>query len=145
MDGVARMVSGSASVGYIQAFLGPQGVPNVVVAGNSDEGILWAADILQNPTVNSRLTGDLAILDGPASMVSAEIRYKAANRFASFEEVEVTAPGLTLAGTAVQPVQWILYAAAGVFLLAILILIIFILVELQRRQKARSHHGSYSA
>jgi hypothetical protein len=145
VEGVARIVSSSASAGYIQAFLGSQGVPNIAVAGSTDEGVLWAADVLQNPSSSSKLSGDLAILDGPGSLVSAEIRYKAANRFATNAETEVVAPALSIAGKAVQPVQWIVYAAAAVFSLTILILIIFIVVELQHRKKARAHHGSYSA
>jgi hypothetical protein len=116
-----------------------------VISGNSDTGILWAAGVLQNPSRYSRLAGDLAILDGPASIASFEVRYKASSRFAAAEEAPAPAQGISLGGASIRPARWVAYAAGAIFLLALIILLIFAIVDLQNKQKARSQHGSHSA
>jgi hypothetical protein len=138
VESLARVVPPASAVGFVQAVLDDESVPILVVTGTTGPGVAWAAEALADPGQISRLRGDLAILDGPSRLVTAEVRFTAAQKIAA------AIPPETPQAAALAPATWVVWLAGGIFLLAVLVLGIVIWIEIQRQQKSREY-GTHSA
>jgi len=138
VDRLAQVVPPAGAIGFVQAVLDEAGMPVLVITGTTEQGVAWAAAVLADPDQRAKLKGDLAIVDGPSRFVTAEVRYTAAEKF-----VTVSLPE-TPQAAALAPTSWVIWLAGGIFLLAVLVLIVVILVEVQHKQKSREY-GSHTA
>lgn len=134
VEGLAGVSSQSGSVGYIQAASSSQGNPILIVTGTSDEGVLWAARLLNDPDRRGGLKGDLAIIDNPDSVITAEVKYKSADKFAQQETIATTETA-----DPVRPASWITWLAGIVLGITFVLLIIAALIQLPRKQKSREY------
>lgn len=123
--------TGSGSIGYIQSALTTDGKSRLVVAGNSAEGVLWAAKALNDQVTLDELKGDFAVLNSPGAVYAASIPKEAVapieNTLAQ-EVVETTIQTITGVST-----SWVLWLAGGLFLFTLLIIIIFTLITLRKK------------
>lgn len=114
---VAQVLPPRGSVGYLQATtLGTQ--PRLVVTGNNDEGVLWAADALSTPELLGKLRGDLVIVNAPASLTALEVRTKD-----NPAALTVTQPTPLPNGTSAMP-TWVFALTGGLFLITVIILLL---------------------
>lgn len=112
---VAQVLPSHGSVGYLQATTIDQ-QPRLVVTGNSDEGVLWAAEALSVPELLGKLRGDLAILSAAASLTTLEVRTKDTPTGLVMAQPTPTANGASSVPT------WVVGLTAGLFLVTLLIL-----------------------
>lgn len=134
VEGLASLSSQSGAMGYIQAATSSQGNPILIVTGTNPEGVQWAASVLNDPQRRGKLKGDLAILDGPTSLLTAEVKYKSADKFTQQEQA---AQPETAA--AVRPASWITWLAGIVLGITVILLAIAALIQLPRKQKSREY------
>jgi hypothetical protein len=127
---VAQIASPNGSIGFVQAVLTENGEPRLVVTGSGSDGLTWAAAAVSQPALMRELSGDLAILDGSDSLTTASIRQPAA-------PVEETADAQT---PAVSSTRWVLWLAAALFLIAILVLLMIVGSDFINRRKARKSY-----
>lgn len=123
--------SGSGSIGYIQAALLDNGQPRLVVSGSSEEGMLWAANALYDPNLSDELKGDLALLNSPNSIYTATIKQPNVLTVEAAPTPAVESPIQTIS---VSSTSWIIWLAAGVFLVTVLIIVGLLLSPLLRRR-----------
>jgi hypothetical protein len=128
--------SGKISTGYIEAFLSSDKVPNLIISGNNEDGLLLAADQMGLNTNIAKLGGDVAITTGR-------------DREISFWGT--TLPTTTNENTAAAQneislkVMWFqknatLYTAVGFLILAVLIIVIRIVMVLHTKEKDEEGH-----
>jgi len=113
---IAQVLPPRGAVGYLQATTVNQ-QPRLVVTGNSDDGMLWAAQALSAPELLGKLRGDLAILSAAASLTTLEVRTKDSPAVLS-----PTQPTASANGVANMPV-WVLGLTIGLFLVTLAILL----------------------
>jgi hypothetical protein len=112
---VAQVLPPRGTVGYVQATLFDN-QPRLVVTGNNDEGVLWAADALSIPELLGKLRGDLIILNAAASLTALEVRTKD-----NPAALAVTQPTPSPNGTSAMP-TWVFALTVGLFVITLLIL-----------------------
>lgn len=135
LEGYADILPETGSVGYIQATLTSDGQPRLVVTGNNDEGIGWAAEALSDPQLIGDLDGDLVILNTQGRMFTASVRFETTRQIPSVvgEEIE---------GLNALPTMWILWISGALFFVTVIILIAIIVMDTINRRKAK---GRYEA
>lgn len=138
-EAIAQTVSLAGATGYIQIFTGETGTPGLAVTGDSDQGVLWAAQALGDPALRADLSGDLAVLDGEASVISIETRSRLSPVYAD-QFVQTQAAGVTWKLT-----SWVVAIAAAIFLIAIVILLVYVVRDYRKAKKARMGYESQSA
>lgn len=112
---VAQVLPPRGSVGYVQTTTF-EGQPRLVVTGNNDEGVLWAAEALSTPELLSKLRGDLAILSAAASITTLEVRTKDTPTALAMAQPTPSANGVAAMPT------WVFALTLGLFLITLLIL-----------------------
>ncbi len=129
---VAQIAPANGSAGYVQAVLTENDEPRLIVSGSGNEGLTWAAAAVSQPALMRDLNGDLAILDSGNSITTASIHQPAA-------PVDVT-PAET--ATQSPATRWVVWLAAGLFLVAIVVLLMIAGSDLINRRKARKSYES---
>jgi len=112
---VAQVLPPRGAIGYLQATTIDQ-QPRLVVTGNSDEGLLWAAEALSTPELLGKLRGDLAILSAAGSLTTLEVRTKESSTALSLAQATPTTDG-----TPRMP-SWVLALTVGLFFVTLVIL-----------------------
>jgi len=103
----------------------------LVVAGNSNDGVLWAAKALNDQVSLDELKGNFAILNAPGAIYSAQLPKDVIAPIETNlvqEVVDNTIESIT--GTSNS---WVLWLSGGLFLLTILIIIIFVLISFRKK------------
>lgn len=133
-DQIAQIISpsGSGSIGYIQSVLTSDGQSRLVVTGNSTEGVLWAAQALNDQNTLDQLKGDFAVLNSPGAVYSAIVSEEAT---APIESISVQAVESTVQSIFGVSTKWVLMLAGGMILLTLLILTIFVAISVRKRNK----------
>jgi hypothetical protein len=126
---VPIVVSGSGATGYVEVTQTVEGNPRLVVSGTSAQAWQWAVDVITNPKMIGRLKGDVAFVQGPEEIVTAQIREAKA--------VVINQPEAVPTQQAPRPVDWVLWAAYGVIGLTILIIVIVWVSEFIRQRQAK--------
>ena len=133
LEGYADISPKAGSVGYIQSTITADGQPRLVVTGNSEEGIIWAAEALSDPQLIGDLDGDLVILNTQGRMFTASVR---------LETTREVAPVVSEGGAVVNalPTIWILWLSIILFIVSVLILITMIILGTVNRRKAKERY-----
>jgi hypothetical protein len=124
--------SGSSSIGYIQSSITDKNQPRLVVTGSNSEGVLWAAKALYDPASVGKLKGDIAVLDSATSVYSTTSKKPIVAEIETAQTVVAQTPLQAVAGTSTS---WVLWLSGGLFLLTLLIIIIFTLVTVRKKNK----------
>ncbi|MCX7837915.1 MAG: cellulose biosynthesis cyclic di-GMP-binding regulatory protein BcsB [Anaerolineae bacterium] len=129
---VAQVLPPRGTIGYVQATTIDK-QPRLVVTGNNDEGLLWAAEALSAPELLGKLRGDLAILSAAASLTTLEVRTKD-----NPTALALAQPTPTTNGTSSMP-TWVMGLTIGLFLVTAVILFLvgwqsWIGMRMQRRR-----------
>lgn len=114
---VAQVLPPRGSVGYLQTTTIDQ-QPRLIVTGNSDEGVLWAAEALSAPELLGKLRGDLAILSAAASLTVFEVRTKDAPNVLTLAQPTPTVNGAPYVPT------WVLGLTIGLFVITLIVLLL---------------------
>ncbi|HQJ01605.1 MAG TPA: cellulose biosynthesis cyclic di-GMP-binding regulatory protein BcsB [Flexilinea sp.] len=62
--------SGKISTGYVEAYVSQSNIPRLILTGNDEEGLLLAANLLNDNTAVINLNGDVAITTGKDRVIS---------------------------------------------------------------------------
>lgn len=129
---VAQVLPPRGAIGYLQATTIDK-QPRLVVTGNNDEGLLWAAEALSAPELLGKLRGDLAIMSAAASLTTLEVRTKDNPTAFALAEPTPTANGASSMPT------WVMGLTIGLFLVTAVILVLvgwqsLLGMRLQRRR-----------
>ena len=135
LEGYADILPETGTAGYIEATLTSDGQPRLVVTGNTDEGINWAAEALSDPQLIGDLDGDLVILNTRGRMFTASVRMETTQQVAPIVSQEA-------GGLEALPTIWILWISGILFFITVSILIAIIVVDAINRRKAK---GRYEA
>jgi|GEM_PF-6695350 len=127
--------TGSGSIGYIQAAITEKDQPRLVVTGNNTEGVLWSAKALNDQESVDQLKGDLAILDGPGSIYAATLQKPMVAEVEAIPTSSVITPITRIETITGTSITWVLWLSGGLFLLTLLIIIIFTLTTLRKKNK----------
>jgi hypothetical protein len=128
--------SGKISTGYIEAYLSGDKVPNLIVSGNDENGLLLAANQLSLNTNIAKLSGDVAITTGQ-------------DREISFwgKSLPTTSAGSTVVAENELSLSFMwfqrnaaLYTAIGFLTLAILLFLIRIVIVLRTKKMNEEEH-----
>jgi len=127
------------SQGYLQSIGGPDDQSRLIVTGNTDQGVLWASQVLNNPDLFMKLNGDLAILNGTDNFATVQV-----HALPTPQPVQnpVPAASTTNASVLQRPVTWILWLSAGIFLITFIVLIGKALQGARIHPKTGGDHGA---
>jgi hypothetical protein len=133
LEGYAEILPKAGSVGYIETTLTADGQPRLIVTGNNDEGIRWAAEALSDPLLIGDLDGDLVILNSQGRMFTASVK------------IETTREVAPVVGEEIVPLSglstiWILWLSGILFIVSVLILIAIIVLGAINRRKAKDRY-----
>jgi hypothetical protein len=132
VDVLSTIDTSKIKTGYIESFMADNNVPNLVVTGNSAEGMLLAAGHLYDAAKSVSLVGDLAIITSDDKSVGLWVE----------EETErtsiITSENQTEQTFSVwfQP-NGVLYAALVILVITAAILIIQVIVSLRKKELDR--------
>jgi hypothetical protein len=129
IETISQTLPPGGAAGYLQTYVTSDNIPILVVTGNSDQGVMWGAGALNNPALLGGLKGNLAVLDGPASLSTVETR----SRFSPSYIIETEAqlqPGLNWKLT-----SWVVELAGLVFLLAVIALVVHAWAEFRKKHR----------
>jgi hypothetical protein len=138
LETIPIVVPENNSQGYLQSIASPDGQSRLIVTGNTDEGVLWGSQVLNNPDRLMKLSGDLAILNGTANFATVQVHALPTPQPAQKPVPEASANAPVLQ----HPVTWILWLSAGIFLLTFIILIGKALQGVRLRAKTGGDHGA---
>ncbi len=62
--------SGKISTGYVEAYVSQSDIPRLIITGNDEDGLLLAANLLNDNTAVINLNGDVAITTGKDRVIS---------------------------------------------------------------------------
>ena len=133
LEGYAEILPKAGSVGYIESVITEDGQSRLVVTGNSDEGVYWAAEALSDPQLMGDLDGDLVILNAQARMFTASVK---------LEKTREVTPVVSEETSTVSGLQtmWVLWLSIILFILSALILITMIILGTVNRRKAKDRY-----
>lgn len=138
LETIPIVAPGKTSQGYLQSIGGPAGQSRLIVTGNTDEGVLWGSQVLNNPDLFLKLSGDLAILNGADNFATVQV-----HALPTLQPAQNPVPEASANSPVSQrPVTWILWLSAGIFLLTFIILIGKALQGARLRAKTGGDHGA---
>jgi hypothetical protein len=117
-EAVAQILAPAESVGYIQAAMTDGGNPRLVVTGDQNEGVLWAAEALSDPILMKDLKGDLAILDAQGTIVTAYVKQPESPPIQVVDTTQEESENAPVAAS------WIWWLSGGLFVISIIILLV---------------------
>jgi hypothetical protein len=132
VEKVTQLLNLNGAQGFIEAVLDKNENIRLVVAGTSEVGLIWAANALYDALLMRDLRGDLAIMDSPDTLTTASIR-QTTTQLTGAEVSPETQPAPLLA-------SWMKWSAGAFFLIALLVLFILSLVEINRQRKERKSY-----
>jgi hypothetical protein len=130
IETVAQILPPSGSTGYIQAAMTEDSQPRLVITGDSNESVQWAAEALSWPNLVKDIKGDLVILDGRESIYTAYIKQPASLPIA-------TNPPESGISTTMLPPGWVIWLSAGLFIITLIILATVMWSSIIKRRQPR--------
>ena len=132
------------SVGYLQLLNSPFNIekPILVLAGNTDDGLAMAGNVVLQNELRNQLTGVFAVTNGTQiATANASSTFSAVGTLVPAEQVVVTTPfpDSALAPTTLNPPSWLLpvLVASGIAVLLILMLVLVSALVRRRETEAQ--------
>jgi hypothetical protein len=130
IDEVAQILPLSGSTGYIQAALTDENQPRLVITGDSNESVMWAAEALSQPDLINDLKGDLVIMDARESIYTAYINKPDVLPIATNPIDDETAKIML-------PPGWVIWLSGGLFVVTLIILTFVLWSYMIKRRQLR--------
>lgn len=124
------------SVGYIQTVITSEKQPRLIVTGNNDEGITWAAEALSDPQLIGALDGDLVILNVQDRLFTASVHVETPRQITA----PVTDEGVN---SSASPTMWIFSLSGILLFVTVCILLTIVVVDAINRRKVRGRYEAH--